>query len=98
MTMHTGEVLYKCPHCPKTFNSNANQHTHRRKCHPKEFEEARKARTEKRKAIEEETLQRVDHLNGRGWESHSILLTNTEEDIKGDTIEFTLCLSADTTD
>ncbi|XP_030373782.1 transcription factor grauzone [Scaptodrosophila lebanonensis] len=48
MTMHTGEVLYKCPHCPKTFNSNANKHSHRKKCHPKEFEEARKARTENR--------------------------------------------------
>lgn len=98
MTMHTGEVLYKCPHCPKTFNSNANQHTHRRKCHPKEFEEARKARTEKRKAIEEETPSVLTISTGEDGESHSILLTNTEEDIKGDTIEFTLCLSADTTD
>ncbi|EDW48506.1 transcription factor grauzone [Drosophila sechellia] len=98
MTMHTGEVLYKCPHCPKTFNSNANQHTHRRKCHPKEFEEARKARTEQRKAIDEETPSVLTISTGEDGESHSILLTNTEEDIKGDTIEFTLCLSADTTD
>ncbi|EDW91588.1 transcription factor grauzone [Drosophila yakuba] len=100
MTMHTGEVLYKCPHCPKTFNSNANQHTHRRKCHPKEFEEARKARTEKRKAIGEETPSVLTISTGEGddVESHSILLANTEEDLKGDTIEFTLCLSTDTTD
>ncbi|CAD7013760.1 unnamed protein product [Ceratitis capitata] len=46
MTMHTGEVLYNCPHCPKTFNSNANMHSHRKKVHPKEFEETRKKRRE----------------------------------------------------
>ncbi|XP_054738115.1 transcription factor grauzone [Anastrepha obliqua] len=46
MTMHTGEVLYSCPHCPKTFNSNANMHSHRKKMHPKEFEETRKQRRE----------------------------------------------------
>lgn len=50
MATHTGEVLYKCPHCPKTFNSNANKHSHRKKCHPKEFEEARKARMQNRMA------------------------------------------------
>lgn len=44
--MHTGEVLYSCPHCPKTFNSNANMHSHRKKMHPKEFEETRKQRRE----------------------------------------------------
>ncbi|KAH8290645.1 hypothetical protein KR054_004753 [Drosophila jambulina] len=92
MTMHTGEVLYKCPHCPKTFNSNANQHTHRRKCHPKEFEEARKARTEKRK--EEEATTHILTISTDGDEgSQRILLTNSEEDLKAETIEFTLCLS-----
>ncbi|XP_017033516.1 transcription factor grauzone [Drosophila kikkawai] len=97
MTMHTGEVLYKCPHCPKTFNSNANQHTHRRKCHPKEFEEARKARSEKRKAIEEEEGEATTHIltiSADGEEAtHRILLTNSNEDLKAETIEFTLCLS-----
>uniref|UniRef100_A0A1I8Q4Q1 Transcription factor grauzone n=1 Tax=Stomoxys calcitrans TaxID=35570 RepID=A0A1I8Q4Q1_STOCA len=44
MTTHTGEVLYRCPHCPKTFNSNANMHSHRKKVHPREFEETRKLR------------------------------------------------------
>lgn len=41
MTTHTGEVLYTCPHCPKTFNSNANMHSHRKKVHRKEWEEKR---------------------------------------------------------
>jgi len=26
MAQHTGEPLYKCPFCPRTFNSNANMH------------------------------------------------------------------------
>ncbi|TDG47028.1 hypothetical protein AWZ03_006465 [Drosophila navojoa] len=39
MTTHTGEVLYTCPHCPKTFNSNANMHAHRKKMHYKEWQE-----------------------------------------------------------
>ncbi|XP_020801310.1 transcription factor grauzone [Drosophila serrata] len=101
MTMHTGEVLYRCPHCPKTFNSNANQHTHRRKCHPKEFEEARKARSEKRKAIEEEgeATTHILTISTDGDEgSHRILLTNSDEDLKAETIEFTLCLSPQAAD
>ncbi|EDV38044.1 uncharacterized protein Dana_GF11111 [Drosophila ananassae] len=100
MTMHTGEVLYKCPHCPKTFNSNANQHTHRRKCHPKEFEEARQARSEKRKAVEDETtsIPTISTTGDEGGETHSILLTQTDEDLKSESIEFTLCLSPEATD
>ncbi|XP_030383918.1 transcription factor grauzone [Scaptodrosophila lebanonensis] len=42
LTTHTGEVLYTCPHCPKTFNSNANMHAHRKKVHRKEWEEKRR--------------------------------------------------------
>ncbi|XP_016958828.1 transcription factor grauzone [Drosophila biarmipes] len=44
MTTHTGEVLYTCPHCPQTFNSNANMHAHRKKAHRKEWEESRHQR------------------------------------------------------
>ncbi|XP_037820649.1 transcription factor grauzone-like isoform X1 [Lucilia sericata] len=52
MTTHTGEVLYKCPHCTKTFNSNANMHSHRKKVHPKEFEETRKQRKQNKQSID----------------------------------------------
>lgn len=41
MATHTGEILYTCPHCPKTFVSNANMHSHRKKKHRKEWEETR---------------------------------------------------------
>ncbi|KAH8283545.1 hypothetical protein KR018_005489, partial [Drosophila ironensis] len=47
MTTHTGEVLYTCPHCPQTFNSNANMHAHRKKVHRKEWEEHRHQRLHK---------------------------------------------------
>uniref|UniRef100_A0A1I8MZK2 Uncharacterized protein n=2 Tax=Musca domestica TaxID=7370 RepID=A0A1I8MZK2_MUSDO len=41
MASHTGEDLYQCPHCPKTFKVSANMHHHRKKVHPKEWAEAR---------------------------------------------------------
>lgn len=30
---HTGEVLYRCPDCPKTFATNSNYVSHRRYRH-----------------------------------------------------------------
>lgn len=33
MAHHTGESLYKCPFCPRTFNSNANMYSHKKKQH-----------------------------------------------------------------
>lgn len=44
MALHTGEDLYTCPYCPKTFKSNANMHSHRKKGHPVEFKADRERR------------------------------------------------------
>ncbi|XP_061398244.1 transcription factor grauzone-like [Musca vetustissima] len=44
LSTHTGEALYTCPHCPRTFISNANMHKHRKNEHPKEWHEARMKR------------------------------------------------------
>lgn len=34
---HTGEVLYKCQFCTKTFNNNANKSKHRNRIHSQEY-------------------------------------------------------------
>lgn len=41
MATHTGEMLYSCPHCPRAFKSSANMHSHRKKVHRIEWDEAR---------------------------------------------------------
>ncbi|XP_055378833.1 transcription factor grauzone-like [Condylostylus longicornis] len=45
---HTGEPLYICPHCPKTFTHNANMHHHRKHAHPTEFEVAKQWKESKK--------------------------------------------------
>ncbi|XP_034106037.1 transcription factor grauzone [Drosophila albomicans] len=102
MATHTGEVLYKCPHCPKTFNSNANQHSHRKKCHPKEFEEARRARLQNRMEPSNATgdgksskssmitVTTAGATEGE-METHNILVTTAEQsdgDADDDDVEF----------
>lgn len=37
MARHTGEILYKCPFCPKTFSSSSNYFSHRKNRHPSQF-------------------------------------------------------------
>ena len=41
MAIHAGRTdLYNCSFCTKTFRSSANMYAHRKKSHPKEYEEA----------------------------------------------------------
>lgn len=79
MTTHTGEVLYRCPHCPKTFNSNANMHSHRKKVHPREFEETRKLRKQNAHLSEQPFIHQTSSLcNGERGDGHALLVINTD--------------------
>lgn len=42
MSLHTGESLYKCNFCDKTFKSNANMYSHRKKMHYAEMQQQEK--------------------------------------------------------
>lgn len=42
MAIHAGRTdLYSCSFCTKTFRSSANMYAHRKRAHPKEYEESR---------------------------------------------------------
>ncbi|XP_055374712.1 zinc finger protein 211-like isoform X2 [Condylostylus longicornis] len=55
MAAHTGQSLYSCPHCSKTFTHSSNMHHHRKLKHPVEFELARKAKDNKKETWKEFT-------------------------------------------
>ncbi|XP_065365381.1 transcription factor grauzone-like [Calliphora vicina] len=60
LSTHTGEPLYTCSHCPRTFISSANMHKHRKAAHPKEWKEARLKKLTAQKLRE---LSIKEHLN-----------------------------------
>ncbi|XP_058811210.1 transcription factor grauzone-like [Topomyia yanbarensis] len=37
---HTGDVLYRCPFCPRMCNSSSNMYTHKKTAHPEQWAEA----------------------------------------------------------
>ncbi|EAT39683.1 AAEL008538-PA [Aedes aegypti] len=43
-TAHTGEPLYQCPFCERTFFSNVTMYVHKKKDHPQEWLEDRNAK------------------------------------------------------
>ncbi|XP_062538418.1 transcription factor grauzone-like [Armigeres subalbatus] len=57
MASHTGEALYTCSFCDKTFNSNANMFSHRKKMHPKEWLEQRTAQLEAQRGVAPASVQ-----------------------------------------
>ncbi|XP_037820595.1 transcription factor grauzone-like [Lucilia sericata] len=60
LSTHTGEPLYTCPHCTRTFISSANMHKHRKAAHPKEWQESRLKKLNDQK-LRELTIK--EHLN-----------------------------------
>ncbi|XP_075167394.1 uncharacterized protein LOC142239483 [Haematobia irritans] len=44
MANHTDIILYKCSYCPKTSNSGSAMYLHRKRFHPIEFENERRAK------------------------------------------------------
>lgn len=46
MARHTGQVLYTCPFCPKTFTSSSNYFSHRKYRHPTQLAESKSKKDE----------------------------------------------------
>lgn len=46
MARHTGQVLYTCPFCPKTFTSSSNYFSHRKYRHPSQLAESKSKKDE----------------------------------------------------
>ncbi|XP_075156133.1 transcription factor grauzone [Haematobia irritans] len=80
MTTHTGEVLYRCPHCPKTFNSNANMHSHRKKVHPREFEETRKLRKQNAHlSVSQQPIPPISILSNANTSTQALLVIRSDD-------------------
>lgn len=48
MATHSGDALYKCQFCPRSFNSNSNMYKHYRQKHNDEWLEAKEKRESQR--------------------------------------------------
>lgn len=46
MARHTGQVLYSCEFCPKTFTSSSNYFSHRKYRHPTQLAESKSKKDE----------------------------------------------------
>jgi uncharacterized C2H2 Zn-finger protein len=89
MTTHTGEVLYTCPHCTKTFNSSANKHSHIKAAHRQQWEENRRGRTLKQSFQttefkfnvfnKEPPINNVSHLEGEEESQRFVTMCNDGE-------------------
>nr|XP_029733254.1 transcription factor grauzone-like [Aedes albopictus] len=56
MASHTGDVLYSCDFCDRTFNSNANRASHRKKMHPQQWLEEKLKKEAARMGTSSETV------------------------------------------
>ncbi|XP_021693802.1 transcription factor grauzone [Aedes aegypti] len=57
MASHTGDVLYSCDFCDRTFNSNANRASHRKKMHPQQWLEDKLKKKAAKTALADESAQ-----------------------------------------
>ncbi|XP_062533931.1 transcription factor grauzone-like isoform X2 [Armigeres subalbatus] len=57
MASHTGVTLYSCDFCDRTFNSNANKASHRKKMHPQQWLEDKLRKKAAKLALSGTTVQ-----------------------------------------